>query len=240
MVNNYGVYMQAGYACADSPHAALGYFFFFYFMLVFLLINLLISFILESVLTAFERADVELPSPQAHSAGPAVDTAAESANNISSGAGSVIGDTRSSPEVLAALSQPLAPLRTQHHTTPVGLLLSPTQLRAEADWGGGTSSSNSTVDGRPAAPQGGLTALEEAALDEAEKFAEQCAERLRAEGNTSVVSVRHQPQDGYTALVRLVASTGNARGPSTRSGMSAPTAPPLVASGTDSHRLGRV
>ena len=51
-----------------------------------------------------------------------------------------------------------------------------------------------------------VAAQEEAAADEAERFAALCAERLRAEGNTSVVSVRPKELDGYAALVRLLSA----------------------------------
>jgi len=49
MVNNYWVYMDAGYKCIGHVQATV-YFAAFYFCLVFLLINLLTSFVLESVL----------------------------------------------------------------------------------------------------------------------------------------------------------------------------------------------
>jgi len=57
-------------------------------------------------------------------------------------------------------------------------------------------------------------ALYEAAADEADRFARACAERLRAEGNTSVVSVVPQQSDGYASLVRLLAGQGGGAHPS--------------------------
>ena len=47
--------------------------------------------------------------------------------------------------------------------------------------------------------------MEEAAADEAERFADTCAARLRAEGNTALVSLRRPRDDGYATLVKLIA-----------------------------------
>ena len=81
---------------------------------------------------------------------------------------------------------------------------------ADAAAGGGSPSPRerrrSDSSGPPEPHLRDVAAQEEAAADEAERFAALCAERLRAEGNTSVVSVRPKELDGYAALVRLLSA----------------------------------
>ena len=52
--------------------------------------------------------------------------------------------------------------------------------------------------------------MQEEAADEAERFAATLSARLRAEGNTALVSLRRPRDDGYASLVKLLAGGGAA------------------------------
>ena len=52
--------------------------------------------------------------------------------------------------------------------------------------------------------------MQEEAADEAERFAATLTARLRAEGNTALVSLRRPRDDGYASLVKLLAGQTDA------------------------------
>ena len=55
--------------------------------------------------------------------------------------------------------------------------------------------------------------MQEEAADEAERFAATLSARLRAEGNTALVSLRRPRDDGYATLVKLLAGQTDASKP---------------------------
>ena len=55
--------------------------------------------------------------------------------------------------------------------------------------------------------------MQEEAADEAERFAATLTARLRAEGNTALVSLRRPRDDGYATLVKLLAGQTDASKP---------------------------
>ena len=215
MVNNYGVYMDAGYAC-DRSHRTTVFFVGFYFTLVVLLFNLLTSFVLESVLSSFDRADAaEAASAERAAERAAAAAAAEQEERLAMSVGSFLG----TPPSLSVAG---------------GAALGGGSGGGGAGGGGGGGGGGGSSAGLGADEPGSPTSLraphvptsasrpgnapyahdwqgmQEAQADEAERFAETCAARLRAEGNDALVSLRRPRDDGYSTLVKLLAGQTDA------------------------------
>ena len=214
MVNNYGVYMDAGYACdPTSGHRTTLFFGAFYFVLIVLLINLLTSFVLESVLSSFDRADAAVAASAERAAERAASAAAaEQEERLAMSVGSFLG----TPPSLGATGGVAlggvalggggggssADLGADEPLTPSSSQRAPHAISHAI------SSSSSRPGNAPYAHD--WQGMQEAQADEAERFAETCAARLRAEGNDALVSLRRPRDDGYSTLVKLLAGQTDA------------------------------